>query len=303
MNPKRLGLAALAAMALMAFLGASSAAATELFAKGETLEAGTTIHGTLTAGTSTLSTTDGKTLVDTCTGSTIDGTTSNAEGEFVNISIGSLTWSGCSVTTDTLTNGSLSISWTEGLNGTLTGAGSVVTANFAGVSCRYGTGSGTHLGTVTGTMGNEGETGGLMDVNAVINEQEPKHFICPDTTRWQASYGVINPAPFYVQPKEIVDLEQIALPFKEGEWQDLEVKNTGNVTWIWEDEEFVTGKHKLGAWGAVLSEFCNPTELEPRDKCKVKRKCVNPGEQTWIFKVKSLNKGVKAQRTTLLECT
>jgi len=90
------------------------------------------------------------------------------------------------VTTDTLTPGSLSIAAT----GLVTGAGSVWTTNFGGVSCRYGTGGGTSLGTLT--------TGKLV-VNAVINEQEPKSFICPDTTKMVANYTVTSPHDLTVE--------------------------------------------------------------------------------------------------------
>lgn len=201
---KMLGLAAIAAMGLMAFLGASSASATVLCSTpvhegcGEwDYAAGTTIHVTLTAGTSAiLEDTSGNTLV-TCTESTVHGTTSNTggTGAAVTGNIGALTWGSastpCTQTTDTLTNGSLSVEAGAGTNGTLSGSTSKVTVSIFGVSCAYGTGAGTTLGTVTG--GNPA----TVSINAVINKQEGG-FLCPSTTKWTGSYTVTAPKPLYI---------------------------------------------------------------------------------------------------------
>jgi hypothetical protein len=301
MKLKRFGLAALAAMALMAFLGTSSAAATELFADGETLESGTEIHGTLLSGNSALlTTTDSKTIIDTCTGSTLNGTTTNAEGETVGASIGSLTWSGCSTTTDTLSNGSLAISWTAGLNGTVTGSGSVVTVNFLGVSCRYGTGSGTHLGTLTGA---EGESTAVVEFNAVVNEQEPKSFVCPDTTRWTAAYAVTSPLGLNVQQKEIVALKLSAPAFKVGQELDLKAENTGNVSWTRVVPEIFEGggPEHPGAWEGPV-EGCAPATVPVKGNCTRKLKCLKAGSTTWTLEVKSNAKQV-AKQTLKVVCT
>jgi hypothetical protein len=179
---KMLGLAAVAAAALMAFMGAGTASAAKtLTSTGVKLNAPVSIHAVLTDGVKSpavLSTTDGKTIVDECEESTVQGATTNSDTPITgHISV--LSWGKCDVTTDTLTNGDLTIDE----NGTVTGAGSVVTVN-TGVTCRYGTGAGTHLGTLTT---------GVLNINAVINEQEPKAFLCPDTTKWVASYTVTTP--------------------------------------------------------------------------------------------------------------
>jgi len=178
---KMLGLAAMAAMALMAFGAGTASATSSLYSTGVKVAAGTSLDATLEGGTALLSTTDGKTLVDTCTSSTVAGKVEYpGGGADAKGAISSLTWGGCTVTTDTLTNGALSVSST----GAVTGTSSVVTVNFGGVSCRYGTGAGTSLGTLTT---------GTLAINAVINEQEPKSFICPDTTKWTANYSVTSP--------------------------------------------------------------------------------------------------------------
>jgi hypothetical protein len=174
---KRLGAAAVAA-AVVLVCGAGSASATELYSTGVTLSAGTTFHMILNTSLVT-STTDGKTIVGTCTANTIEGKTTNTSGSTVTVAIDKLVWGGCTVTTDTLTPGTLHID----AAGTVSGSGTVWTVN-TGVTCRYGTGTGTHLGTLS--------TGKLV-VNAVINEQEPKAFLCPDTTKLVANYAVASP--------------------------------------------------------------------------------------------------------------
>jgi len=178
---KMLGLAAVAAMALMAVGASSASAATTFYSTGVPLSDGTEVHATLEGGTFALSTTDGKTLVDTCTSSTIAGKGGTSEsGEEVITAISTLTLSGCTVTTDVLTKGTLRVSSA----GTVTGTGTVVTVNFGGVSCRYGSGGGTHLGTL-GT--------GTLTINGVVEEQAPKSFICPDTTKWTANFAATSP--------------------------------------------------------------------------------------------------------------
>ena len=78
---------------------------------------------------------------------------------------------------------------TRSVLGSVSGSGSVVTINI-GVSCRYGTGTGSTLGTLN--------TGRLL-INEVINEQPPKTFLCPDTTRWVASYTFTSPHDLTVE--------------------------------------------------------------------------------------------------------
>lgn len=161
-------------------VGSGEKAGAELYSTGETVKAKTVIKASLESGTTAAqTTTDGASLVDTCTGSSAEGEVNPYVSETSSVSINSLTWSGCTFTTDTLTNGTLSFNSA----GTVTGAGSVVTV-YIGVTCRYGTGTGTHLGTLNT---------GKLAINAVINEQEPKNFLCPDTTKWVANYAFTSP--------------------------------------------------------------------------------------------------------------
>jgi hypothetical protein len=176
---KMLGLAVISAAALMAF-GAGSASATTLYSTGAPISAGTTVHATMESGTVTTSTTDGKTLVDTCTINTINGRTTNTSGSTVTVAMESIQSQGCTVLTQILALGTLHIDSA----GAITGSGSTTTINFGGVSCRYGYGSGTYLGSL-------GTSTFLM--NAVLIEQEPKSFICPDTTKWSGAYVFTSP--------------------------------------------------------------------------------------------------------------
>src|SRR5689334_1717873 len=113
---KMIGLAAVAAIALMAFVASSASA--------------TVIEATLT-GSAVLEETGGTTL-DTCTGSTVSGKTSEREGAPLKGTIETLDWSNCIVPTDTLVNGSFTIEKTSGGNGTVTGSRSKVTVGIFG---------------------------------------------------------------------------------------------------------------------------------------------------------------------------
>jgi hypothetical protein len=196
---KMLGLAAIAAMGLMAFLGAGSASATVLCTTTDTPDcsvgwdypANTTIDASLN-GTATLEA--GSTKLDTCTGGTVHGFTSNTGSTTTTVSgsIDELTWTGCTNTTDTLTNGSLEIHWISGTHdGTVTGKGSEVTVNTLGVTCTYGTGSGTDLGTL------ESGTEPKLKISTTV----PKiagSFICPSNASWTAEYIITEPHALYI---------------------------------------------------------------------------------------------------------
>lgn len=295
MKVKIFSLAAVTTMALMAFLGASTAAATVLFGGETKLESGATIHGTLTSGTSAQLTTTAGGAIDTCTESTVQATTANTgkSGEAVSAAVNSLTWGGCSLTTDTLTNGSLSINWTAGTNGTISGAGSVVTVN-TGVSCRYGTGGGTHLGTVTG------KKSPTIDINAVVNEQEPKHFLCPDTARWTASYTVTSPAGFNVADEALkVAVELIVPEIKEGKTVEFTAKNTGDVKWTIINERQFTPDP--GEWNPI-NAGCEPSTLLPGESCAWIVACVKAGPVTWELKVRDENKATD-EKVVETKCT
>jgi hypothetical protein len=190
---KVIGLAACAAMALMAF-GVGTASATTLFtneAKTIAYPAGTTLHATLVPGTTATLENTVKEPIATCTGSTVHGTTSNTSGAAVTGAIGTLTWEGCSQTTHTVAKGSLDVAFTSGTSGDVTGTGNQVTLGIFGVTCTYGTGEGTKLGSVTG--GAEPK----MKINAVVNKTAGG-FLCPTTGIWTAEYVLTAPHALFV---------------------------------------------------------------------------------------------------------
>lgn len=207
---KMLGLAAMAAAALIAFVGASSASADVLCTVNNTPEcpAGktiTSIHATLKAGTSALlETTAGEKLV-TCTESTVSGTIEKqGEGVEPEGPISSLTWGNCSATTDTVKPGRLkvetriSIDPKTGLEvhtNTVTVSGSEVTVSIFGASCTYGAGANPiSIGDLT-----VGEPA-IIDVNTTVNKTAGG-FLCPSTNKWTATYQITNHTGVWVSIK------------------------------------------------------------------------------------------------------
>lgn len=191
---KMLGLAAIAALGLMAFVGAGTASATTLSTDSAgTVKygVGTEIHSTLEAGTSAelLDTSGG--LIATCTESTTKGSIETATGTWVGGKISSLTWGGCSQPTKTLAAGSLEIMQTSGDAGEVVGKASEVTLSVFGVSCVYGTKEGTKLGTITG-----GEAPKLA-IEATL-PRISGGFLCPSTGVWHAHYIVTSPHALHV---------------------------------------------------------------------------------------------------------
>jgi hypothetical protein len=182
---KMLGLAAVAAMALMAFLGASSASATVLCKTNtDPCGAGWIYSGPLVTslqnGTSVLKSTGGS-LEDTCTTSEVTGSVSESEASGT---VTGLTFTGCSKPTSVVNqDGTLTL---EG--NTLKATGFEVTVEaVSGVSCVYSANTGTTLGTFTG--GNPATT----TINAVVNKKSGS-FLCPSDSKWEGTYVVTTPA-------------------------------------------------------------------------------------------------------------
>jgi hypothetical protein len=207
---KLFGLAAVAAMALMAFIGAGSASATALCNVTPTTS-GTNIGECPTAnrvvnltsslsGTAILETLTGSppTVLDTCTVGGVAGsdegggsTTETAHGAITSLTWGAIGVPGCTKTTDTIAKGSLEVhAIGDTHNGTLTASGAEVTVNTIFGSCIYGTGNSKDLGEVVG--GNP--------ATITINTTVPKtggNAACPAETRWTASYEVTS-GPLYI---------------------------------------------------------------------------------------------------------
>ena len=193
---KIFGSAAVAAMALMAFVGAGSASATVL-CKVTATPCGSVNHvsGTTLTFHSThveLKSTGGS-FQSTCKKSTVStGTSTGGANETVkgNVENFNLTWGECSEPVETLKGGLLEVHDIKGTdNGTVTASGFKVKVVIAGVPCHYSAGAATDLGVVTG-----GATT-TLHLNAVVGEVTPS-FFCPDDAIWTGSY--VSTTPFYV---------------------------------------------------------------------------------------------------------
>jgi len=196
---KMLGLAAVAAAALMAFVGASSASASVLCKTNVTnacgdawhWPSGTTIAATTETGTKAVLKTTGGAVENECD-STITGSTTNtgSSTETVdgNVAIAGLTWTNCKFEpTKTVKGGLLEIHNIAGTSkGTLTASGFEVTTTLFGISCVYKTGNGLDVGTLT-----EGAPA-TMDVSTVVTSTT---FGCPGTANWIAKYVMESPGP------------------------------------------------------------------------------------------------------------
>jgi hypothetical protein len=215
---KMLGLAAVAATALMAF-GASSASATELCKENVTTPTtcpaaskygvGTQIHAVLKAGTTATLTSS---LVDVhCTGSTVQGEVTGAGGHNVHVKgkIKQLSFTGCKTTDGTnctvttvgvngttqTPDATVSHSTSEHGNGTMTitpeagdpNPGATVVCGFF-INCTF-TRSHIALG-VTG--------GNPATVTATEEELLRSGGFCPEEAFWDASYEITNPKPLFV---------------------------------------------------------------------------------------------------------
>jgi len=193
---KMLGLAAVAAMALMAF-GAGSASATVLCSEsittgcgtaGKDLASGTVIEAKL-LGTAVLKTKEG-TVLDECEGSKIKGKTSTTggSGSTVKGPVEELAWGTCTKTTHTLTNGELEIHHITGTdNGTLTVVGTEVTVNTIFGSCVF---TASDIGTLVG-----GSPAKISMVNQVVKRLSG---LCPSEVLWTAEWEVTSPKPLWV---------------------------------------------------------------------------------------------------------
>lgn len=200
---KMLGLAVVAAAAVMAFVGAGSASATTLTC---TNPEGSGTKVVCPAGTEIVATAESSLLLKagfaniTCTESTVGGKTSNAGSstETVKGAIETLTFNGCNATVTVIKKGTLEIhTHTEGVTnsiGTVTGAGSEVTVSTLGVSCVYGT-SNTDIGTLTGSP-HTTSTGVGPTATFDINANLPKisgGFACASPAAWEGKYKITKP--------------------------------------------------------------------------------------------------------------
>jgi hypothetical protein len=213
---KMLGLAAVAAAALMAFVGASTASATVLCKTNvvgtptgttcpanQAYPAGTEIH--MVSEGNVVLTTGSEITEITCRHSTMKGITRN-EGSATETVKGSVeaknvTWEECSTpngacTYSTIKGGTLEIHWIEGThNGTLAFNGLEVTSScasiFGNIHCIYELAE-EDLGTLTG--GNPA----TVDVESAPINNVSTSSLCPTGPKLDAKYKITTPEPLYV---------------------------------------------------------------------------------------------------------
>jgi hypothetical protein len=204
---KIIGLAAVAAMVLMAFAG--SASATVLKKGPTTMAVGEEIKATLASGTSSKLITDplsGEPItLNTCTTSSVTGKITNA-GSSTSTVVGSiekanLTWSNCvSGSVTTIEGGTLEVHSISGTtNGTLTAKSLKITVNTILDACTYTAGTGTHMGTLTGTSDTTKHA--TMDISATVTRvtPDPDNGTCPETAIWKGTYTVTSPTGLNVE--------------------------------------------------------------------------------------------------------
>ncbi|HET7590597.1 MAG TPA: hypothetical protein VFK14_10515 [Solirubrobacterales bacterium] len=186
---KMLGLLAVAAAAFMAFAGNAYAENPVLTSPAGTEYTGT-IHATLETGT-TAKLEAG--IEDTCTVSTVHGdVTTNtfgvASGPITGLSFGSEATPCSAEATTVLNPGSLSIA----SGGAVTATGNEVTVKQFGISCIYGGGSGTVLGSL------EGGTPAKLKVNTSELPKISGGLFCASKGTWTANYVVTTPGTLLV---------------------------------------------------------------------------------------------------------
>jgi cytoskeletal protein CcmA (bactofilin family) len=189
---KILGLAAVAAMAMMAFAGSASAATHLVGGEPEaTLTKGAKIDFSIPSGGSALLvTTKGETL-DTCSSSTVQG---ELETETTG-KITALTWSGCTFTTDTVTLGKLKVTGGTETKGTVESDAEIgVTINTVLFgSCVYGVEANKVVGSIAGSPA-------VFTANAVAIKLSGSNFACPETSKWTGTYNATEPKNLHVEP-------------------------------------------------------------------------------------------------------
>jgi hypothetical protein len=208
---KRLGLVAMAAAALIAILGASSASATTICTQTETPCAANTqytttqdniIEASLETGSTAIWKGTSGSIEDTCTASGIKGEITNAGSSTttVKIKVTETTFGGCKDPTSANNAATCTLEVHDIVNtdnGTVTGSGCTLTIIEGGgtVTCRYGYANGAHLGILTGGAM------GTLDINALLVKIDTSSFLCPETEVLEAKYTVTKPTDaLYVEP-------------------------------------------------------------------------------------------------------
>lgn len=207
---KILGMAVVAAAALMAFVGASTASADVLCTENNTPQCPSTkvitsLHATLKSGTTALLETTGGTALITCSESTISGTITNQghgvepEGSFT---AANLTWGSCNHTADTIAGGSLKVETIETSPGvfkhTVTAKSAEVTVNILNITCTYGPGLNGNIISLGDLQQGAPAT---LTISTIVNKTAGGG-LCPETSRWTATYQITNHTGVWVSTKK-----------------------------------------------------------------------------------------------------
>lgn len=183
---KIFGFAAIATMALTAFLGAGSASATTLEETGVTRNSKVTITLSLEPGTSSVTRLTSGAFLNTCKKSHVHWTTSVFTGTDVSGPVEALAFEECTTEKVTVDKaGTLDLTWIPGTtNGTLTSTGTELTipSPIGNITCK--TGAGVDIGTLTGVAAGQA----TIDIKAVLNCG-----IFAPSAIWEASYLVTIP--------------------------------------------------------------------------------------------------------------
>jgi len=201
---KMIGLPAVAAMVLMAFVGAGTASATVLCSTnvapcpaGQKWPTGTELRFTVRPGGAGVWTTTSGEPFAKCPEGEIRGkiTNSGSATETVQTSVeaSGFTWPGAEecIKTVTVEGGTLELHTIVGTNNaTVTVSGFKITFNtiFFG-SCTYGFGTGADFGDLTAN----GSGSAILDINTVFVKKEGG-FICPESLKWTEQFTQEKPS-------------------------------------------------------------------------------------------------------------
>jgi len=180
---KMLGLAAVAAMALMAF-AAGPASATTLEIKGVPQAVDVEIEASIAAGNSAILKDTSGFSQNTCTSSVAKGKTETTTGTYVTGKLSLLSFSNCTRTVTVHQPGALEIHWIKGTtNGTVYSEKAQVTSGSPIGTLNCTTGETTHIGTLTGVASGHA----TMHINALIN--------CGiiSSAKWEGTYTITSP--------------------------------------------------------------------------------------------------------------
>ena len=193
---KTLGLAAVAAAALMAILGVGTASATTLTKEGgAVVKTKSIIHANLESGT--VAKLSGGVKTVECKEGTIGSVTENETGAEITtvMTEETLVFHNCNCEVKTLAGRFLLIGWIENTsNGTLISSGAEITTScstaFGLVHCILQTTS-TDIGTLTGS--NETGTTATMDIASASIGLAETSALCGESQKWEGKYLVDTP--------------------------------------------------------------------------------------------------------------